>query len=414
MFTALTHVVLLPLAAVLINDVKVDATPSAVTVDIVTSDPLAASDIRVASGGPRRMYVYVDGTAARKPAFGDAADAIVVHPRLRYTKLEIPTTGRCGEPFGVVLTDGGIRVRATCREAAAGKSALVPPALGQPSLGSERPLPDAPQAALARDRQAQASLKAALALPPDAVEEGAEGEAGDGAGRPRAKSAEKSVKKAAPAPKNEATATAPAVAVVAARVSPPDAPAAAVVAQEGSSAGKPSEPKSGSSTLGTLFGGALLLGLGIVAVLVTRKRGTRQRVIRIVETASIGPRRSLVVARVGARTMVLGVSEAGVALLDPQMQPLPASGALDIKIPNVAEDAALGLRSVGLAASVEMNAEAPSETKNESSLLARLFHRKPRESEGLGREDFEQLFSESLEDEELRRKLAMGESGRVA
>jgi flagellar biogenesis protein FliO len=135
-------------------------------------------------------------------------------------------------------------------------------------------------------------------------------------------------------------------------------------------------------------------------------------VIRIVETASIGPRRSLVVASVGGRTMVLGVSEAGVSLLDAPAS-LPVAVGTPKPVESIAE-AALGLRSLGSAAE-EPAPELPAEEKqHESSLLSRLFNRKAREAEGLGREDFAQLFAESMEDEELRRKLALGQSGRIA
>jgi hypothetical protein len=79
----------------------------------------------------------------------------------------------------------------------------------------------------------------------------------------------------------------------------------------------------------------------------------------------------------------------------------------------VVDDAALGLRNLSFAVNGTAE-EKDSGPKHESSLLGRLFHRKARDSEGLAPEDFEHLFSESLEDEDLRRKLAMGESGRVA
>lgn len=412
----LTALVSLPLAAVLINDVKTDLAADSVTVDIATSDPVATSDIRIAPGGSRRMYVYVDGSAASRSTFGEGASTVYVHPRLRYTKLEIPTADRCGEPYGVVLTESGVRLRATCRNAGAGQRSPVPPAVGRPATVAERPLPDAPQAALARDKQAQSSLRAALALPPEPADDGA----GEGERAEAAPSASKAgpgaqveVKGKEPTRPSQGETDPP----KAAKVSPPDAPAAAVVASEGPSVtGKDAEPKSGASAIGSILGGALLLGLGALAVVLTRKRSGRARMIRIVETASIGPRRSLVVARVGTRTMVLGVSEAGVALLDPQLASPPLPGLLEGPPSLAVADATLALSNLARAtAPLEAKQPAdPDEPKHESSLLARLFQRKPREAEGLNSHDFEQLFSESLEDEELRRKLAMGESGRVA
>jgi flagellar biogenesis protein FliO len=160
----------------------------------------------------------------------------------------------------------------------------------------------------------------------------------------------------------------------------------------------------------------LLAGLAIAAVVFARRRNARPRMIRIVETASIGPRRSLVIANVGGRTMVLGVSEAGVALLDAQVpivapeagtaQPEPLG---DEQTP-ISQQSIAGLRAL---AQERLQGEEPaSETKNESSLLSRLFH--PQTAPLTSSHAFEDLLSESLEDQDLRRKLSLGVSGRVA
>jgi flagellar biogenesis protein FliO len=155
---------------------------------------------------------------------------------------------------------------------------------------------------------------------------------------------------------------------------------------------------------------ALLVGLGVAAALLARRRATRTRMIRIVETASIGPRRSLVVACIGGRTMVLGVSEAGVALLDAQAGPMTAEKSQCASL----EEAALGLRGQGLGRA-EMQPESANDAKHEGSLLSRLFHREPAPSESARRaHEFDELLSESYEDQELRRKLSLGEVGRVA
>jgi hypothetical protein len=151
--------------------------------------------------------------------------------------------------------------------------------------------------------------------------------------------------------------------------------------------------------------------VAILAMWAARRRTGRERMIRILESASIGPRRSLVVARVGGRTMVLGVSEAGVALLDSPGNS-PGHGS-DSGHSELFGAEAPGPSSPVGAADLAAEGEA-AEAKPEGSLLTRLFRRKPHEAEGLEPEDFQQLFSESLEDEDLRRKLAMGQSGRVA
>jgi flagellar biogenesis protein FliO len=123
----------------------------------------------------------------------------------------------------------------------------------------------------------------------------------------------------------------------------------------------------------------------------------------------------LVIANVGGRTMVLGVSEAGVALLDAQA-PVLAPGAgnaqpalLGDEPAAVSEQLVAGLRAL---AQERSQGEAPApETKSESSLLSRLFHQREPLAPSHA---FEDLLSESLEDQDLRRKLSLGESGRVA
>ncbi len=405
----LTPLVFLPLATVLINDVRAEVTEGALTVEIATSDPVDTSSIRVATGGQRRLFVYLDDSAARRPSFGEGAAAIMAHPRARYTKLEIPTSDRCGEPIGVSRTADGVLVRASCRDGSTAKGSASAPARLAGSLNMERPLPDAPKSARTREPQAEAALRAALALPSDSSDDLAP------AATPTANAQGKPVLEAARAkasaaakdePKEPSTIPAPGHASS-------ESASAGFVGDEGADGatkGKANE-KSSSATLATFVAVALLLGVGGFAFMFARKRVSRQRVIRIVETASIGPRRSLVVASVGGRTMVLGVSEAGVSLLDaPAELPvaIPAQKATD-----EAEDSASGLRNLDLAPR-EQAEESPSEPKHESSLLGRLFRRKPREAEGLGRDDFAQLFAESMEDEELRRKLALGQSGRIA
>jgi flagellar protein FliO/FliZ len=422
----LTPVVFLPLAAVLIHDVKAESTNGALTVEIATSDPVATSDVRVASGGSHRMYVYLDSSAARQPSFGDGSEAVVAHQRARYTKLEVPTRVRCGEPFGVVATEGGVRIRATCKDGAAMAGSAPLPVQVQATVNLERPLPDAPRVALVPSKQASASLRAALALPLEAPVDEAKGEARTGeasaggkAGRePVGKAVEKEHGKPAAAVGGEAARKSEGQAVVEApsKAATSDASVAAVASQQGTivpTKDASEERKTTSTALGTAIAVVLLVGLGVSAMLLARRRVTRDRMIRIVETASIGSRRSLVVACVGGRTMVLGVSEAGVSLLDTQSVAPTTSTVPDPQAQGPAEDAALGLRNLAFAAGFAQDGT-PEAAKHEGSILSRLFHRKRRAPGRFEREDFDQLFAESLEDEDLRRKLALGESGRVA
>jgi flagellar biogenesis protein FliO len=214
--------------------------------------------------------------------------------------------------------------------------------------------------------------------------------------------------------------------IVVAPVAQPDAPTAAVVGATDpsfapSTPGSGKDAKSGGGVASMLLAVALLVGLGVAATVFARRRVKGSRMIRIVETASIGPKRSLVVACIGGRTMVLGVSEAGVSLLDSQgaSSVMPEAPAI---LPAVDSDIVAGLRTRGfgelpgeLQGKVRGAEDRGQDDKNESSLLSRLFQRTKRPPQDTSQShDFEGLLSESLEDEELRRKLSLGEAGRVA
>jgi flagellar biogenesis protein FliO len=108
----------------------------------------------------------------------------------------------------------------------------------------------------------------------------------------------------------------------------------------------------------------VLIGLLAVGALILSRRHRRQgQWIRVLETTSLGPKRSLVVAQLGAEAVLLGISEAGIVLIKsglqraepnepPQLPPVPAK--------------------------------------------------------------FEDLLAESAEDQELRRKLGAGQQARVS
>jgi flagellar biogenesis protein FliO len=276
------------------------------------------------------------------------------------------------------------------------------------------------------------SLRAALALPAEATdtEKEAEGTAApdNGHGAAATETTDKKAPAGAVTVAEKATenpaASAGKTAAIAAKAAPlapstqPDAPLAAIASAESAAPSSNntsgSQGKSSSGTASTLLAVALLAGLGVAATLFARRRATRVRMIRIVETASIGPRRSLVVACIGGRTMVLGVSEAGVSLLDTQAGPVSAPAVPEKAQSASLEEAALGLRGLSRG-QAESLSDASEDAKHEGSLLGRLFHRMPASSESSRREPaFDDLLSESLEDEELRRKLSLGMAGRVA
>ncbi|HEY5283334.1 MAG TPA: flagellar biosynthetic protein FliO, partial [Polyangia bacterium] len=349
---------------------------------------------------------------------------------------EIATDARCAEPMAVESTPEGIRVRATCRDSSALVGMVALPARLQGPEHTEKPSPDRSMAALSRARAQAESLRAALALPPEgtSADSTADSAANDDKGQANTvtepvegKGVAAATKVPSPAENVQGIAVKPSVApsngAIPAKSAQPDAPVAALAAVESagpSTSGRGAgEGKSSSGMASTLAAAAILVALGIAATVFARRRSTRGRMIRIVETASIGPRRSLVVACIGGRTMVLGVSEAGVSLLDGQAtlaDPLP----LPEKVaPAPLEDAALSLRNLVLGRREAPDAPAD-DGKREASLLGRLFHRVQPSFEAAGHEsvgrsrEFDELLAESMEDQELRRKLSLGEAGRVA
>lgn len=119
-----------------------------------------------------------------------------------------------------------------------------------------------------------------------------------------------------------------------------------------------------------------LLGLG---ALYARRRRTRTgRLIQVLEVANIGPKRSLILARLGNQTLLLGASESGLQTLS--CQPL----------------------------SEEMLAVADAQAARDNG--------NRRGTEGTDSKKtppFESLLGEVTEDQELRRKLALGLAGKI-
>ena len=138
--------------------------------------------------------------------------------------------------------------------------------------------------------------------------------------------------------------------------------------------------------------GLLLAALAAAAVVLARRRRREPRLIEILESARLGPKRSLVLARLGDEVVLIGSSEGGVSLLSSRsaagLVPAPAREARGVSgpPPAPAEAAGRGLR-----------------------FLKELFPRR-RAAESPA---FENYLSESVEDLELRRKLAAGQAGHV-
>jgi flagellar biogenesis protein FliO len=154
----------------------------------------------------------------------------------------------------------------------------------------------------------------------------------------------------------------------------------------------PAEPTGSSLWLPA----GLLLALALAALVLARRRraAAPNRLLEVVESASLGPRRSIVVARVADELLVLGASEAGIHLLSSRPAP-PAPAAAAAPAPAAAGPAEATRAAAGPGAQL-------------AGLLARLAPR-PRRVEPA----FDAALAESLEDLELRRKLAGGRTGIV-
>lgn len=147
----------------------------------------------------------------------------------------------------------------------------------------------------------------------------------------------------------------------------------------------PAHPAVLASALPSLALPALFLAaLAVAAVVLGRRKRAAPRLVQVIEQTSLGPKRALVLARLGEEVLLLGSSEAGIALL--KAQPAPAEAGL----PRPCAAPAAGAIA---------------------SVVARL---KPARRAGApGQAGFEDLLAESAEDQELRRKIAAGRAGSV-
>jgi flagellar protein FliO/FliZ len=156
------------------------------------------------------------------------------------------------------------------------------------------------------------------------------------------------------------------------------------------------EKKSGPTLL---LPGLVLVAIAGAAVYLRRRKAANPGLIQILESASLGPKRSLIIARVNGEVMILGSSEAGITFL----------GA-----PRAGGDQGLAQAPVEMAPLEEQ----PSRPLDEGGLLARLFGKREQPTEDapsqMDWKDFDDLLAESREDQDLRRKLASGLGSKVS
>jgi len=418
-------------------------------------DPEAART-RIDQGS---LFLFLGGTRVKADnrawKLDEGVGEIRAHRHHTETELDVPLTGNgCSGPVELEGTPTGLTalvgcegrapaapVRAGARAAAVKEKPAQKAASPAPiELKQEAPAP-AKQAAepakpaakaAAQPQQAApaqaeaAALKNLVALPPADDEEAAAGE------------------KAAVVPQKDDAkaqiAEPPVAARAEAKTRVPENKAAAL-AVETPAAESPAKPASVTPSglravgLPALF----LAALAVAAYIFARKKrtlGTRR--IQILETASLGPKRSLVIARIGDETLVLGASEAGITLLQTSeghapvartvASPLEGSKPADRIAASTSPDIDEGPSEMDQSL-IDALADVPEPdrivpTSPRGSLrtieggLASLFGRKAAASaaaraEPKVAETFDDLLEDSVEDQELRRKLAAGMSARV-
>ncbi|HVR61766.1 MAG TPA: flagellar biosynthetic protein FliO [Polyangia bacterium] len=395
-------------------------------------DPEAAS-ARVSDG---RIFLFVGDTRVRADnrAWGEGADRIQAHRHRREVELVVPNAdaggGACQGPVEFVKAAGGLRAvigcegaldgaRASARaarpkaRAAATEVASAPVMKERAEARKETP----PTARRADSAQEARELHAVLGLDEPAREEVAPAQA------PQARAQKPTltnVTAAAAAPVAPPILVALPVADRPAVEKPtPVIPAPAPVVAPATPVMAEVVPHGGAG-IGIYLAGALLALLAGAAYVFNRRRVAVPRLVKIVETASLGPKRSIVVARIGNETMILGTSEAGITVL--QARPEAAASVAPAQaVVAVAAGAASGDEpdAPEPASPAAMAGEIPDADVDEplapvqGGLLARLFRRAHPANESSEFHNFEELLEDSLEDQELRHKLSLGMAGRV-
>jgi LPXTG-motif cell wall-anchored protein len=382
----------LPLLAlsgyVTIDGVSADAANNKITVTVTTSAPVGEGDVRAKlTGSVLQLYLDEGHVRDHRRAYRSGGLEISVLKRNDYAKVEVPLADELGCAGPVTVQPGatGFAASIGC------KGASVSP----PEPAQETPVAAKPEA-----------IAAAAAIPHPAA-------------------APKAAPLAPPAPPK--TITEPTVSASAAPVvAPPPAPPAPAPALTLAA----TMPSHGNNTLMLPLLG--LVAAGGAAFMFKRRQQKQSSLIQILETAQLGPKRQLVVARINGETMVLGSSEAGITCLTGQFR-VPTEGTLS-SFPSMAQ-----LAMTAAAQPAPAPAEPPpqqfvpfdpppapkhsgNEFVDEGGLLTRLFRARGQEKpaqkvenfENIELHEFDNLLQESIADQELRRKLSTGFSGKVS
>jgi flagellar biogenesis protein FliO len=323
-------------------------------------------------------------------------------------ELEVPLGSKvaCGGPVTVAQVAGGLEARVRCTEELPSKTAA---AVEQPAASPQAiALQSAPQASASQPAHVESHAAEVRALAAKPLEVRVE------AAKPL------DVRVEAPQPAEPRVAAVKAEAPAA----KPGGPAEVRGESREPAATTPEPPasifetkalqpqvdllgeKQKSSPLGAAAGALAVVALGAAAYFLRNQKARKASLIEVLETAPLGPRRSLVLARVGGKTLLLASSEAGISMLE-----------------NVG-DLAAREDGDGFAG----NAGRFDEPAPQPALLARLrkfaqpklasaapdpFAKLSKYLKPAAAPQFDALFAEEQEDQELRMKLLAGQSARV-
>jgi flagellar protein FliO/FliZ len=466
----------------------------------VKGDAMIDPETTSAKVGEGRLYLFVhdahvrENNRAWKNDVADGADEIRAHRHKQRVELAIPLgDDGCQGPVELEKAAGGLRALVACEggprpRAARSSRAAVAPATTTAGAEVAKPesrvtvLPAASSPTAVKPEALGAALKAKLSLDPEPPAKPAKAAnavpASASAGKPAVAAAKPA---SAPSASAWVSASASGVSPTPTLTPTPTAGSGASPTPPGPAAHDALAASSSTPNSGVFLGGGALLALAAAAFYFSRRRATgRERHIQILETASLGPKRALVVARVGDATMILGSSEAGITLLQsvpdidaskqagggiavPELsfapivnapaalaaaagstpapkiivEEAPSSAPIAV-VPIAGTNNTWSLDANGLPAIDDEITGPPLDTRAEpqDGLLSRLFKRgtpandysgtlggfpnppakdSARQAELRPRDQprFEDILEDSFEDQELRRKLALGLPGRV-
>jgi hypothetical protein len=450
-------------AQITITEVSAEREAGRIAIN-VKSDAMIDPEATSAKLGEGRLYLFVydarvhENNRAWQNDVAEGADEIRAHRHKQKVELAIPLGDTaCQGPVELEKAAGGLRALVACDggprpSAARASHPSSASASARPETKAESRVTSVAVAASPTAVKADAlgaALKAKLSLDPEPAAAPAVKPTSP---KPAvAPSASASASASASVPKSLAKLAAPPASVASPTPTPTLTPTAGAPPAPHDPLALSSAGSGSNAPSGVVLGGGALLALAAAAFYFSRRRAAGgRRHIQILETASLGPKRALVVARVGDATMILGSSEAGITLLQsvpdadapkqsggtmvPELSFAPAPAAAPVSevapakivveeppmgapvmvIPIAGTNNTWSLDKYGLPAIEEEIAAPVADVApvGQAGLLSRLFKRgTPANDSPAPR--FEDILEDSFEDQELRRKLALGLPGRV-